>query len=57
MVVRSLIVCRDGGFVRRFFVEMVVFSLIFNRNGGFFVYFSSKWWFFRGFFVEMVVCS
>ena len=33
---------------------MVVFSLIFPRNGGFFVDFSSNWWFFRRFFVEMV---
>ena len=46
---------------------MVVFSLIFNRiacfsrvfhrSGGFFVDFSSKWWFFRGFFVDLVVFS
>ena len=34
---------------------MVVFSLIFSRSGGFFVDFSSKWCFFRGCFVEVVV--
>ena len=36
---------------------MVVCSLIFCGNGGFFVDVSSIWWFFRGFFVEVVVFS
>ena len=31
---------------------MVVFSLIFRRNGVFFVDVSSKWWFFRVFSSE-----
>ena len=30
---------------------------IFRGSGGFFVDLSSKWWFFRGLVVEMVVCS
>ena len=38
-------------------MAVFVFSLIFRRNGGFFVDVSSKWWFFRGCFVEMVVFS
>ena len=44
-------------FFRRFFVELVVFSLIFRRDGGCFVDFSSNWWFFRGLFVDLVVFS
>ena len=37
-----------------FFVDVMVCSLICRRNGGLFVDFSSKWWFFRGLFVKMV---
>ena len=36
-------------------MDLVVCSLIFRRIGGFFVDFSSIWWFFRGFFVDLVV--
>ena len=36
---------------------MVVFSWIFRRNGGFFVDFSSIWWFFLGFVIEVIVFS
>ena len=50
---RSLIFRRNGGF----FVEMVVVSCIFRRSGGFFADCSSKWWFFQGLFVEVVVFS
>ena len=39
------------------FVDQVVFSLIFHGSGGFFIDFSSKWWFFHGLVVEMVVFS
>ena len=38
-------------------MDLVVFSLIFRRSGDFFVDVSSKWWFFRCFFVETVVFS
>ena len=44
---------RNGGL----FVEVVVFSWIFNRNIVSFVDCSSKWWFFRKCFVEVVVFS
>ena len=36
---------------------MLIFSWIFVEIVFFFIVFSSKWWIFRGFFVEMVMFS
>ena len=67
LVVFSWIFRRTGGFFVDLFVDLVVFSWIFRGSGGFFVDFSSnscffverssKWWFFRRIFVDLVVCS